>query len=190
MGTWYYYTSARRGLVCLILSGLLSPAAHAQNDQPAGRILLRGYQSIELGLPFPAVQERLREEPDFAYRGEPDLSLAPASEEQVIDTAGRGYLDRAVFQFQEDSLYLFMLYLDRRRLDYFQLYNRLEQRYGAPDDLDPQRAVWQDNATRIELERPLTVRFMDLGLFEQRKLERRALESIEETTRERFLDAF
>ncbi len=177
-------------LIVLVALWSVSEESAAQDLVPAEPFLQRGFRELQLGTPYLTVQTALEADFYFNYRGEPDVSLAPGNGGEVIDTDGRGYVSRGLFQFQDGALYIIALYLDRQRLDYFQLYNRLQDRYGPPLDLNPQRAVWQDRLTRIELERPLTVRYLDLETFEVRRRERRALEAIEDMTREQFLEEF
>ena len=132
----------------------------------------------------------LQSDPAFQYRGEPDVSLRLSDGGSVIDTRGRVYVDRGIFQFHEEQLFAIALYLDRSRLDYFQLYEQFRDRYGEPFDLDPRRALWEDQQTRIELERPLTVRYLDLETFEARRRDSRTEQAAEDITRERFLEEF
>lgn len=170
------------------------PLFSQDEDQPRERgghgTLLRGYREILLGSSYEQVQDLLRRDHSFEYRGEPDVSLAPGTGEYVIDSRGRGYVRRGLFQFQEGQLYIIALYLDTQRLDYFQVYNQLQERYGPPADLDPRRAYWEDEATRIELERPLTVRYLDLDVFTRRQRERDDFRALEDLTREQFLENF
>lgn len=174
--------------LCLLLTALCFGAAPLPGDEAP--VLQRGYRALQLGDSYQAVEQALRRDFNFNYRGAPDVSLAPDSNERVIDTRGRGYVERGLFQFQEGELYIMALYLDRARLDYFQLFEQLRRRYGDPMDLDPRRAVWEDETTRIELERPLTVRYLDLAAFEARRRERRELQALEDMTREQFLEDF
>lgn len=169
---------------------VLGGTVWAQTGETTDVALRRGFRDITLGMPFAAVQQALGRDAGFDYRGEPDVSMRLSDAEQVIDTRGRVFVDRGIFQFAEGSLYSFSLYLDRSRLDYFQVFNQLSQRYGDPVELDPQRAFWQDRATRIELERPLTVRYLDRAVFEERRQAQRTLEAVEDVTREQFLEEF
>lgn len=152
--------------------------------------LRRGFREIQLQLPMERVQDLLAADSAFDYRGPADLSMALSREEPVIDTRGRGFVQRGLFQFSREQLYIITLYLDQRHLDYFQLFEQLRQRYGDPVDLDPRRAVWDDAVTRIELERPLTVRYIDLDAFETIRQERRMLRAAQDVSREQFLEEF
>lgn len=179
-----------RGLTCLVVFSLLGLVVGVLPAQDADLRLRRGFREISLGLPFAAVQEALAADAAFLYRGEPDVSLRLSDGEQLIDTRGRVYMERGVFQFHNGQLFSMALYLNRQTLDYFQLYEQLRTRYGDPVELDPQRAYWQDVSTRIELERPLTVRYLDRAVFEERRRNARTLEAAEDISRERFLEEF
>lgn len=169
-------------IVCVV--AVLIPA------QDSGISLRRGYRDILLGMEFEATQRALQSEAAFFYRGPADVSLLPSDGEYIIDSAGRGFVDRGLFQFHQGSLYSIAIYLDRTRLDYFQMFEQLRGRYGEPTDLDPNRAIWEDESTRIELERPLTVRYLDLETFLQRRNETRRLDSAAQMSRDMFLSEF
>ncbi|POQ98202.1 hypothetical protein AU468_14295 [Alkalispirochaeta sphaeroplastigenens] len=152
--------------------------------------LQRGFRELLLGLPFETIQDRLKEDLSFSYRGEPDVSMSLTSGEYVIDVRGRRYLERGLFQFHQEELYIITLYPNPQLLDYFQIFERLRSRYGEPRDLDNRRAFWEDGITRIELERPLVVRYLDLQRFLERRQERRTRETLEDLSREQFLESF
>ncbi len=167
----------------LALAALAVPATLV----PAGD-LQRGFSFVRLGMTLDEAKDALRSDPHFRYRGEPDVQFLPLTEIPLIETAGRAFIDRAVLQFQNDFLAVITLMLDRSRLDYFSVYESLVSRYGQPARLDPGQAVWEDGTTRIALERPLSVKYMDVpalnAIIEAGRME----EALDEVTRERFLD--
>lgn len=177
----------KRSLGTLLLGLLLIHVAPAQD---AGIVLRRGFRDIELGIDFEETQRLLQSDSAFYYRGPADVSLLPSDGENTIDSAGRGFVDRGLFQFSDGVLYTIVIYIDQTRLDYFQLFEQLRSRYGDPVDLDPQRATWEDDRTRIELERPLTVRYLDLETFLDRRNETRRLDSAAAMSRDQFLSEF
>lgn len=177
----------RRCLFFGILAILICAALPAQD---AGVSLRRGFRETQLGSSLQQTQETLQADSAFYYRGPADVSLLPSDGEYVIDSTGRGFVERGLFQFYEGELYSIAIYIDRRQLDYFQLFEQLRGRYGDPMDLDPQRAIWEDGTTRIQLERPLTVRYLDLITFLDRRNETRRLDSAAATSRDQFLSEF
>lgn len=124
------------------------------------------------------------------YRGGPDVSLRPFDQERSIETEGRGYMERGAFHFDEGTLYIITLFLNRARLDYFTLYRTLEQKYGSPDSLTPERAIWENEQTLMSLERPLTVKYVDRRRFEARISEGEMQESLRTQGRDAFLKQF
>jgi hypothetical protein len=178
-------------LLCTLVPG---PAAAQTADDVEGpsqaATLRRGFRNLQLGLTFDAAQDVLRRDSAFNYRGPEDVSLRLSDSQNVIDSPGRGFVNRVLLQFFDGSLYIITLYLNSRRLDYFQLYNRLEGRYGMPAELDPEMARWQDETTRITLERPLRIQFLDRSTFRRVRQTGAIEEAVQTELREEFLDAF
>ncbi|MFP4375512.1 MAG: hypothetical protein ACLFP4_00585 [Spirochaetales bacterium] len=167
--------------VLLLASGTV--AAQSTNTP-----IQRGFSDIELGMSLSASQESLRSDAYFAYRGEPDVSFSPAGNEPVIQAQGRSFVDSALFQFEDDELYIITLVLNQERLGYFSVYESLVAQYGEPDSLDPETAVWEDDRTTLRLERPLSVKYIDSEIFARIVAEGVLERSLEEVTREQFLE--
>lgn len=137
-----------------------------------------------------AVKEALREDSNFTYRGDPDVTLTPSRQQELIEVEGVLFVERGFFQFEEKRLYTMILQLNRNRLDYYTIYTRLSENYGEPDLFSPSRAVWESEAVRLSVEKPLTVKYVDRetfeGLVEAGEMER----SQRELSREEFLEQF
>jgi hypothetical protein len=174
-------------LVAIVLLVFFPKNTNAQDPDLS---LRRGFRAVQLGLTFAEAEDALRGDSAFQYRGRPDVSMALSDGQEQIDTRGRGYVDRGLQAFHNGRVYNISLYLNQQRVDYFQLFEQLRTRYGDPVDLDPQRAIWEDETTRIELERPLTVQYLDLAVFRERRGQARTREAVEDTTREAFLEEF
>lgn len=178
---------SRSSVLCILFIVVSTGLAFAQD---AGISLRRGFRDILLGSDFDTTEQTIIGDSAFAYRGRPDVSLSLSNGERTIDTQGRFFVDRGLFVFHDDRLYSISLYLEQQRLDYFQLFRQLSERYGDPNQLDPDRAIWEDENTRITLERPLTVQYLDLETFRSRRDATRNERAIEDLTREEFLDEF
>ena len=161
----------------------------AQN-QSRGEPLPRGFRDILLGTPMKEVKSVLKEDKYFRYRGDPDVSFVPLSEQRVIETRGYTFVDRGIFQFHEDRLYIISIMLNQESLDYYSMYDHLIKKYGEPDSLNPSLAVWSNEETRMSLERPLTVKYVDKEVFERLVDEAEAGESLETVSRENFINHF
>ena len=157
---------------------------------PDARTLPRGFGAITFGLSRDEVGERLFDDPNFDYRGEPDVQFLPRREQVVIDTAGFDFVDRGYFQFADGGLYSIIIKLNTRMMDYFTMYTQLSDTYGHPDAISPQNAVWERDGVRLALERPLSVKYLDLDVFDEIRDEGRMRESDRAAARREFLDQF
>lgn len=153
-----------------------------------GEDLQSGFGSLVLGMTIDEAKENLSTDPNFDYRGDPDVSFSPATQAPIIQTDGTAFVARAILQFDQDRLYSITLALDQHRLDYYSVFVSLSERYGDPRTLDPDAAIWSDERVRLSLERPLTLKYLDAQRFEQLREEYRAAESLDAITREAFLE--
>ncbi len=154
------------------------------------RELPRGFGRMEFGMSRDEVGTLLVEDPNFNYRGDPDVQFLPRREQVVIDTAGFDFVSRGYFQFYDGGLYSIIIKLDTRQVDYFSMFSRLRQQYGHPDSLSPSGAIWEDGEVRLALERPLSVKYLDLGAFESIRGERQARESDRARALRNFIEQF
>lgn len=188
-------------LICLSLS-LAAGAAAAQDSSPAATTLSgdpsaspvespiavpRAYRGIELGMSMEAVKAALAADGLFAYRGDPDVSLLPRPSETLIEVAGTSFIRRAFFQFYEDRLFVMILSLNEREIDHYSVFTSLSGKYGKPRVLSPSESVWLDEATRLAVERPLAIKYIDLAVFDELKAAGEAVRSYEDLLRAEFL---
>ena len=164
--------------------------AAAENGADPAAGLPTGFSSVELGMGVGAVKDRLREDPNFIYRGDPDVTLTPDREQQLIEVEGTLFVDRAFFQFEEEELYIVILQLNRSRLDYFTMYTELEGKYGEPAVFDPSQVVWESEDVRMSLEKPLTVKYVSRPVFESLLAAGEMERSQRDLSREDFLEQF
>lgn len=152
--------------------------------------LPRGFGEIRFGMSRQEVGTLLMEDPNFDYRGDPDVQFLPRREEVVIDTAGFDFVSRGYFQFHEGSLYSIIINLDTSQVDYFSMFSRLREQYGHPSSLSPAGAIWEEGDVRLALERPLSVKYLDLGVFGDISSQRQERESDRARALRNFLEQF
>jgi len=80
--------------------------------------------------------------------------------------------------------------LNARLVDHYSVYTSLVRRYGEPLSLNPHEAVWESEETRLSLERPLTVKYLDKTVFDNLLEESRLRENQGLILREEFLRGF
>ncbi|MCI7437434.1 MAG: hypothetical protein MSH22_12730 [Spirochaetia bacterium] len=151
-----------------------------------------GYGGVELGMTFEQVKKALRDNLDFGYRGERDVSLLPGENRILIETdtstfAGFSYLDRCWFQFYNEKLYIITININREKMDHFSIFDSLCKKYGTPQSVSPEKSVWQSKTVTMSLERPLTLKYVDQKVFDELQNKSKVSPSGTEQTCEMFL---
>ncbi len=210
-GTRYIYrgASAAHGAAALLpllffslfsISGLFGQTAELpqagqepgkQPEQPEqAQELSRGFNNILLGMNMEEVKEELFADPNFNFRGDPDVSMMRTPNTSLIECRGYYYIDRASFQFIDDSLFTITIILDPKRIGHYAMFTSLTDTYGEPASLSPEKSRWENEEIIISLERPLRVKYMAKAVLEELQREQRKRRSMETVTRERFLEQF
>jgi hypothetical protein len=149
-----------------------------------------GFRGILLGMDLQQVKDRLLEDPYFDYRGDPDVSFLPQTQESLIECRGFSYIERAYFQFHEKKLYIIIILINQEKIDHYSLFSTLMEKYGEFNSLSPDKAVWESGVTLFSLERPLSVKYIDKRVFNAIKDAGASEDSFREITREQFLEQF
>ena len=147
------------------------------------------YRTMQLGMNIDDVKKALANDSIFGYRGERDVSLLPSPNRVLIETSGLSFLDRSWFQFYEDKLYTMIFKLDEDRVDFYSMFKTLNEKYGEPTSLSPDKIVWKDDTITLCLERPLTIKYIDTKVFKEIQDKAGIEKNKEEITRQGFLDS-
>ena len=150
----------------------------------------RGFQTLDLGMGLAEVKEALKADTNFNFRGDPDVTMLNNPNDSLIETEGFSFVDRAFFQFHEQKLYTIIIMLNPEEIDHFTMYTRLTDKYGEPSSLSPSEVVWDFDAIRLSLERPLAVKYVDKQVFESLLEAGDKAESFNEINKDNFLDQF
>jgi len=154
---------------------------------PATPGVPRSFLGVELGMDRDTVIAALKKNLVFGYRGPEDVSLLPSPNQSLIDVSGLSFVKRGFFQFYEGKLWVMIIVLNPDKVDHYSIYTSLSAKYGPPKLLDPKEARWEDDATRMALERPLTLRYMDMAVYATLSAGSAAQASVDELDREDFL---
>jgi hypothetical protein len=152
--------------------------------------LPRTFRGISLGMDLEGLKKVLEQDGLFHFRGDRDVSFLPLGEQSLVETTGFSFIRRAFFQLREGELFIMAFSLDPALIDYYSVFTSLIEKYGPPLSLDPGQAVWESEETRIAIERPLTVKYIDKKIFIEIMEESEVKESAEVFLREEFLDGF
>ncbi|MDR3145263.1 MAG: hypothetical protein LBU21_03220 [Treponema sp.] len=163
------------------------PAEEGSGEE---RTLPRSFRNISLGMGLEDLKEALGKDELFRFRGDRDVSFLPSREQSIIETTGLSFIRRAFFQLRDGELYIMAFSLDPALIDHYSVYTAFVKKYGEPLSIDPKQAVWETDDTRVAIERPLTVKYIDRRIFNAVIAESGAAESRELFLREEFLDGF
>ena len=177
-------------IILIILILFTAAAAVSQDQGEPSADLPRGFHGIELGMDLDQVKALLTKDELFYYRGDPDVSFLPAPKQTLIECPGNTYISRAYFQFDQEKLFIMILDLNMKEVDYFSMFTTLSEKYGQPAYLDPSAAVWSSEEIRLSLEKPLSVKYIHLAVFNQLRDQGKSKEGILEYYRKEFLKEF
>ena len=147
------------------------------------------YRDISLGMNIDDVKKMLQADKIYGYRGERDVSLLPTQNRVLIESEGLSFLNRSWFQFYQDKLYTMTFKLDSDRVDFYSVFKALQDKYGEPASLDPEKIVWKDDKVTLSLERPLVLKFIDTQVFAEIQNTSKVNKTTEELTRKGFLES-
>lgn len=169
--------------LCLMFSVLFSLGA-----------LPDGFSSARLGMELDELKDALKNDHQFGYRGDRDVSLSPSDGQALIETdtlrtAPYSFLERCWFQFADGKLYIITLNLNSSKIDYYSIFSALCEKYGNPDEISPQKSVWKDDSVIFSLEKPLTLKYIDAQTFDSKRNSSNVMKAASETAREQFLDS-
>jgi hypothetical protein len=138
------------------------------------------------------LKSALQKDPLLNFRGDRDVSFLPASaqSQNLVETTGPSFIRRAFFQLRNGELFIMGYALHTGLVDHYSVFTGLVEKYGEPSSLDPKEAVWETETTRVSIERPLTVKYIDMRIFREIIGESALAESGEVRRRQEFLNEF
>jgi len=166
------------------------PSGKGPTIIPGSEELSRNFRQLQLGMSLEALKTALINDGLFEFRGDRDVSFLPHKEENLVETTGLSFIRRAFFQLREGQVFIMAFRLDDRRIDHYSVFVSLIRKYGEPVSLNPHEAIWENEETRISLERPLTVKYIDMTTFKAIIGESKAEEANEVFLRQGFIDEF
>jgi hypothetical protein len=166
----------------------LGDEAKPEAREPAE--LPRRFRELNLGMSLDELKNSLIRDGLFRFRGDRDVSFLPAREQSLVETTGPSFIRRAFFQLRDGAVFIMAFSLNADLIDHYSVFTGLAEKYGEPSYLDPKQAVWENEDTRLSIERPLTVKYIDKRVFNDIIDEAALIESGEMRLREEFLHEF
>jgi hypothetical protein len=177
-------------LSLLLIAPLFAPPLEAQDALP------RAFQGLSLGMSRDALKTALGENALFRVKEAQDdlltISVISPGDENTLEVDGvpRGFIRRAFFELNDEQVFTMSFVMDAALVDHYSVFMSLVNKYGEPSFLDPKRTVWESDETWVAIERPLTVKYIDLGVFNTLITDANAQQSASEQRREDFLNEF
>jgi len=186
-------------LLSLSLSPVFAQTAPAANAASASTTaaanntdnsLPRQYRSLSLGMGLDELKDALTKEALFQFKGDRDVSFLPIRDQSLVETTGMTFIKRAFFQLRDSKVFIMAFTLNTELIDHYSMFTQFVKKYGQPTYLDPSVAVWETDDTRVAIERPLTVKYIDMAVFKDIVNESGLIESGHVQLRQDFLDEF
>jgi hypothetical protein len=182
-----------RWVIFCILSGLFrlqaqEPSGNPSANPPAN--LPRQFRELELGMSLDSLKDNLTKDGLFNFRGDRDVSFLPAREQSLVETTGSSFIKRAFFQLRDGEVFIMAFTMNTEIMDHYSVFTQFVEKYGEPTYLDPKQAVWETDETRIAVERPLIVKYIDKRIFDDIVSESGLVESAQIRRRQEFLNEF
>jgi len=180
----------RRNGIIIFVFLLLSQGVFAQNNGASATDLPRKFRELSLGMNIDDLKAALLSDSYFIFRGDRDVSFLPVRNQSLVETTGASFIKRAFFQLRDEAVFIMAFSLNTEIIDHYSVFTQLVEKYGQPSYLDPSTAVWETDETRISVERPLTVKYIDKKVFTDIVNESGLIESGQVKLRQDFLNDF
>jgi len=150
----------------------------------------RKFRGLFLGQKLDDLKVALTKDGLFTFRGDRDVSFLPVREQTLVETTGLSFVRRAYFQLVDGAVFIMSFSLDTQIMDHYSVFTSFVKKYGEPTTLSPSEAVWETDDTRVSIERPLSVKYIDKKVFDRLTADSKAKEDFELLNRGDFLNDF
>jgi len=165
-------------------------AQEASDEEKEEVVLPRQFRELSLGMNMDDLKTNLLRDSFFNFRGDRDVSFLPERDQSLVETTGTSFIRRAFFQLRDGQVFIMAFSLNIELIDHYSIFMQFSEKYGEPSYLDPRTAIWETEETRIALERPLTVKYIDKTVFNDILNESGVIQSNQVKRRQDFLDEF
>jgi hypothetical protein len=165
------------------------PPENARRE-PGDQELPRSFRELSLGMSLDELKEKLIMDTYFNFRGDRDVSFLPIREQSLVETTGPSFISRAFFQLRDGNVFIMSFSLNTNIIDHYSVFMQFVDKYGEPTYLDPGISVWETEETRVAIERPLTVKYIDKVVFNDIVNESGLIQSGQVQLRQDFINEF
>jgi len=145
-------------------------AAHTPQPRYAvpGAELPNGYDRYRFGMKRGEVISAVSNDTSLRAFDADFIEGFEREEWSVLIAVGPPLIDVVWFVFDKnEELYTIIVRFNAERFSYLEILNALQQKYGRSRTLGQAHTVWQNEQYRVQLERGLHVKYLDLARFAQ-----------------------
>jgi len=125
-----------------------------------------GYARYKFGMTRDTVVEIIRTDPALKAWDADFIEGFEKEDWTVLSAVGPPHLDNAWFVFDEkNELWCVTLNFNSSRYSYLEVAKVLKEKYGRPAILGQDVTIWQSDRVRIQLEKSLHLKYIDLARF-------------------------
>ena len=147
-----------------------------------------GYKDIKLGMSKEQVQSILEKSIEFNFKKEEILTFRLEPDTEIISTEGLSYIIYAYFHFNHNQLFQIILKLSENKIGYYYLLKKFTERFGKSTELSPTRSIWDNEKVRIIIEKPCTLKYVYLPVWNGLLKEDNTSDKLLDLNREKFVD--
>jgi len=150
-------------------------------------LLSDGYKDIKLGMKKDQVMNIINNSPDFDPLKDEILSVRLEPDTEIITTEGLTFIELAYFHFHKDQLFQILLKISDDKIGYYTLLKSLTAKFGNPKSLNPKKASWENDRTKIVIEKPCTLKYQYLPVWNTLITKDNSTDTINKIIRDEFL---
>ncbi|MBN2546467.1 MAG: hypothetical protein JXB50_11770 [Spirochaetes bacterium] len=150
-------------------------------------LLSDGYKDIKLGMNKDQVMKIINSSPDFNPLKEELLTVRLEPDTEIITTEGLGFIELAYFHFHNEQLFQILFKISEEKIGYYTLLKSLTAKFGNPKKLNPKKAFWENDRTKIIIEKPCTLKYQFLPVWNTLITKDNSTDTINKIIRDEFL---
>ncbi len=132
------------------------PLAPSESEKP-----IEGFNDIKLGTSKQATIDVLKDSAIINLpRKYQELDISEETAGNFISIEENKYFKSGYFLFKDDALYSITLRFQDNQVDFLDLLEALNEKYGTGSFMDANTVAWENARTQLILERPATIKYM------------------------------
>ncbi len=138
--------------------------------QETGPKLSRGYRGVTLAMKINKVREILKKDRLLEIDIKTDFGDLDEEPYHILKARNVPYIKSVYYQFGttksiKQQLFAIIIHFNDKYNDFYSLFKKMRKKYGEPSLFNPNMATWQNKTTKIILNSPATIKYIDINLY-------------------------